>query len=259
MIRMPWFLRKADVAPVPPRHNIPLGERVYAIGDIHGRADLLYQLLDQIAADDKARGAADTTLVFLGDLVDRGPTSSEVVDYAMRLAASDVKCVFLMGNHEELFLLTCAGDQHVGGTFHRAGGRATLLSYGVDATVYDDCDPHEISALADRVVPQAHIDFIEGFRDYWVCGDYCFVHAGIRPDVPLEQQTSADMRWIRNEFLTSPIDHGLMVIHGHTITQAVDEQYNRIGIDTGAYASGKLTAIGLESGERWYLQTGAAA
>jgi len=259
MIRLPKFWRKTDVAPPPPRHMIPAGQRVYAIGDIHGRADLLYDLLDQIALDDKTRGAADTMLVFLGDLVDRGPDSAEIVEYTRRLAASNVKTVFLMGNHEELFLLTCAGDQQVGGTFHRAGGRETLLSYGVDPQVYDDCDPHEISALADKFVPQEHIDFIESFRDYWVCGDYCFVHAGIRPDVPLEEQTPADMRWIRNEFLTSQIDHGFMVVHGHTITQDVDEQYNRIGVDTGAYASGKLTAIGLEGGERWYLQTGAAA
>lgn len=259
MIRLPKFLRKSPAAPPPPRHLIPAGKRVYAIGDIHGRADLMYKLLDQIARDDETRGPADTTLVFLGDLVDRGPDSAEIVEYTRQLAASNVKIVFLMGNHEELFLLTCAGDQQVGGTFHRAGGRETLLSYGVDPQVYDECDPHEISALASQHVSQAHIDFLESFQDYWVCGDYCFVHAGIRPDVPMEEQTPADMRWIRNEFLASEIDHGLMIIHGHTITREVDEQYNRIGIDTGAYASGRLTAIGLEADARWFLQTGTPA
>lgn len=259
MIRLPRFWRKSAVTPDAPHYSIPDGQRVYAIGDIHGRADLLGELLDLIAHDDKSRRAAQTTIVFLGDLVDRGPQSAQVVELAMRLAGSDIACIFLMGNHEELFLLTCLGDQQVGGTFHRAGGRATLLSYGVDPEAYDGCEAHQISALADRHVPRAHIDFIESFQDYWVCGDYCFVHAGIQPDVALDAQTTSDMRWIRSEFLNSEIDHGLMVIHGHTITRDVEERHNRIDIDTGAYASGKLTAIGLEGTERWYLQTSAPA
>ncbi len=252
---IPKFLRKSADTPLSARHYVPDGRRIYAIGDIHGRADLLYDLLDMIASDDRSRPRGETTLVFLGDLVDRGPNSAEVVDYLMRLGKSSIGAVFLMGNHEELFLLTCAGDQQTGGVFHRAGGRATLLSYGVDAQVYDECDPHEISALADKHVPRAHLEFLSSFKDYWICGDYCFVHAGIRPDVAMEAQTTADMRWIRREFLESEIDHGMMIVHGHTITPGIDEQYNRIGIDTGAYSSGKLTALCLEGGERWYLQT----
>jgi len=255
-MRLPRFLRRSTTPALTAHHFIPDGQRVYAIGDIHGRADLLSELLDKIGADDKQRGTAETVLVFLGDLVDRGPDSARVVEHLMRLSESHLQTVFIAGNHEELFLKICAGDHQIGGVFHRAGGRATLLSYGVDPGAYDACDPHEMSALAGRVVPDTHIAFLNGFTDYWVCGDYCFVHAGIRPDVLLDDQKSEDMRWIRREFIESEIDHGLMIVHGHTITEDVDEQYNRIGIDTGAYASGKLTAIGLERGDRWFLQTG---
>jgi len=236
-------------------YSIPPGERVYAVGDIHGRADLLESLFLDISKDYENRGRAKTTIVFLGDLVDRGAESRRVVERLMALAESPMPCVFLAGNHEELFLKVCGGEQSIGGVFHRAGGRETLLSYGVDPELYDKCEPSQISALADQHVPEAHRAFLASFQDYWVCGDYCFVHAGIRPGVALEEQENSDLRWIRREFIESDADHGLMIIHGHTITEQVDEQPNRIGIDTGAYASGKLTAIGLEGSERWFLST----
>jgi serine/threonine protein phosphatase 1 len=237
----------------PPRMvRLPAGERVYAIGDIHGRRDCLDQLLEAIDADDEARGPAETTLVFLGDLVDRGPDSRGVVERAIKAAGSR-RCVFLMGNHEEILIHTWEGDRRTAGLFHRVGGRETMLSYGISAHDYDGLDLPGLVAEVGARVPPEHIAFIRRFADSWRAGDYLFVHAGVRPGVALDAQSPADLRWIRREFLDDDRDHGAMVIHGHSITEAPDVQPNRIGIDTGAFASGKLTAIGLEGATRWFL------
>jgi serine/threonine protein phosphatase 1 len=238
-----------------PRWTLPAGERIYAIGDIHGRLDLLESLLALIAADDLKRGNANTVLVFLGDLADRGPDSRGVIEYLMALSASGQPCIFLMGNHEELLIRVWEGERSSANTFNRAGGRATLLSYGVTPAEYDHWDLGEVTAATGRVVPATHIAFLRAFQDWHRAGDYLFVHAGIRPGHDITEQDSVDLRWIRREFTDSDEDHGAMVIHGHSITEKIDEQSNRIGIDTGAYASGTLTAIGLEAGERWFLQT----
>jgi serine/threonine protein phosphatase 1 len=235
--------------------QVPAGKRLYAIGDIHGRLDLLDILLDKIAADDAARGPAHTKLIFLGDLADRGPDSAGVVARLMALSQSQLDCVFLAGNHEELMIGVWDGQMRLASTFHRAGGRATLISYGVAPDDYDQWDFEQLTEATARHIPADHIAFMKGFVDQHREGDYLFVHAGIRPGVALEEQDAADLRWIRGEFVRSEVDHGLMVIHGHTITEDVDERPNRIGIDTGAFQSGKLTAIGLEGGERWYLQS----
>jgi serine/threonine protein phosphatase 1 len=235
--------------------QLPLGERVYAIGDIHGRLDLLETLLDRIAFDDKSRAPAATTLVFLGDLMDRGPDSRGVIQRLMAVAHSPINAVFLMGNHEELMIRVWEGDRPIASTFNRAGGRETLMSYGVTGEAYDGWDLGEVTAATARLVPKEHIDFLRSFQDMYRMGDYLFVHAGIRPGVELDDQDITDLRWIRGDFVGSDVDHGVMVIHGHTITNDVDEQNNRIGIDTGAYASGVLTAIGIEGTERWYLKT----
>jgi serine/threonine protein phosphatase 1 len=235
--------------------SVPAGERVYAIGDIHGRYDLLSRLLDQIVVDDMARDHAETTLVFLGDLADRGMESRQVIECLMAINDSTVSAVFLMGNHEELLIRIWEGERSVAATFNRAGGRETLMSYGVSAEDYDACDLGELTDMVGRVVPRAHIDFLRSFRDYYQSGDYLFVHAGIRPGFAIEDQDPVDLRWIRRDFTGSGDDHGVMVIHGHTITDNVDEQPNRIGIDTGAFASDVLTAIGLERDRRWYLST----
>jgi serine/threonine protein phosphatase 1 len=242
-------------APAPARlWSVPAGERLYAIGDIHGRDDLLAQLLDKIDADSAARGNAKTTLIFLGDLPDRGPDSRRVIERLMALPAVR-PCLFLAGNHEELMTRVWEGERSSAPTFHRVGGRATLLSYGAEPDAYDSWDFEQLTVETRALVPKSHIDFLRSFQDYHLAGDYLFVHAGIRPGLPLEDQDPIDMRWIRGDFVRSKVDHGLMIIHGHTITDAVDEQSNRIGIDTGAYESGMLTAIGLEGAERWFLQT----
>jgi serine/threonine protein phosphatase 1 len=247
------FGRREEAAPR--TWHLPAGERAYAIGDIHGRLDLLEKLLDRIAFDDKERGPADTTLIFLGDLADRGPDSRGVIERLMAIAASPLKAVFLMGNHEELLINVWDGERKIAPTFNRAGGRETLMSYGITGEAYDGWDLGEVTEATARLIPSEHIDFLRGFQDWYRMGDYLFVHAGIRPGVHLEEQDSTDLRWIRGDFIRSEVDHGVMVIHGHTITDDVDEQPNRIGIDTGAFASGVLTAIGIEGAERWYLRT----
>ena len=132
-----------------------------------------------------------------------------------------------------------------------------MFSYGVDAEAYDAADLGELVDLVGSHVPPQHIAFLDGLADWVQAGDYLFVHAGIRPGVALDQQSASEMRWIRGEFTENRSDLGMMVVHGHTITEFTDEQVNRIGIDTGAYATGYLTAIGLEGSDRWFLETGA--
>lgn len=235
--------------------RVPDGMRVYAIGDIHGRNDLLQALLTRIEADDTARGGADTQIIFLGDLVDRGPDSAGVIETAMAFAARR-KARFLMGNHEEVFLAACrSGDAKAMRYFIRIGGEPTLLSYPITRAEYLALDYEQLGERVKSLVPEAHLAFLESFGDRIIIGDYAFVHAGIRPGVPFSEQKPADLRWIREEFTGHRGDLEKVVIYGHTIYDEVDERGSRIGIDTGAYASGTLTAIGLEGGERWYLQT----
>jgi serine/threonine protein phosphatase 1 len=235
---------------------VPEGVRVYAIGDIHGRNDLMQLLLRQIDDDDIKRGGADTQIIFLGDLVDRGPDSAGVIETAIALRESGRKVRFLMGNHEEVFVQTCRKrDPKTARFFIRIGGEATLLSYPIARAEYMGLDLEQLCDRLDTLVPEEHLAFLESFEDQIVIGDYAFVHAGIRPDVPLSQQKPSDLRWIREEFVDQRGDLEKVIVYGHTIYDNVEERGSRIGIDTGAYASGTLTAIGLEGSERWYLQT----
>lgn len=239
--------------------QLPDGMRVYAIGDIHGRLDLMKELLEQIEVDDGKRDQASTHIIFLGDLVDRGPDSAGVVEMAMKLKKKGGHNVrFLMGNHEEVFLKACRDDDKKSTRFFvRIGGEETILSYPISKKEYRKLDMKELTERLPKIVPEQHLAFIESFEDQIIFGDYLFVHAGIRPDVPLPQQKTSDLRWIRDDFLQHKDEFEKVVIYGHTISKDVIEKRSRIGVDTGAYESGRLTAIGLQGGERWYLQTGA--
>ncbi len=236
-------------------HSVPAGRRVYAIGDIHGRRDLLDSLLDAIAADGAARGPADTLVLFLGDLVDRGPDSRGVVDRLIAYSREAPATRFLMGNHEEVFLRAVAGDLKALRFLIRIGGRATILSYGLSEEEYQTLDFEELAAVLRERVPAEHVAFLSAFEDQVEIGDYLFVHAGIRPGVALAAQQASDLRWIRNDFLLHRERFDKLVVHGHSITPEVDLPPNRIGIDTGAYESGRLTAIALEGADRWFLST----
>jgi serine/threonine protein phosphatase 1 len=249
------FKKAAGARPIDSA-KVPEGMRVYAIGDIHGRNDLLKNLLAQIEADDRARGASNTQIIFLGDLVDRGPDSAGVIETALALRNSGTNVRFLLGNHEEVFLAACRKrDEKTLRYFLRIGGDATLLSYPITRAEYLAMSHAELAERLETLVPEAHLAFLEGFEDSIVIGDYAFVHAGIRPGVLIFDQKRSDLRWIREEFTGHRGDLEKVVVYGHTIYPEVEERGSRIGIDTGAYDSGKLTALGLEGGERWYLQT----
>jgi serine/threonine protein phosphatase 1 len=231
----------------------PPGSRAYAIGDVHGRLDLMLELLRRIEDDNASRGPAKTYLVFLGDLVDRGPDSRGVVDTLINNPPRFGRPVFLKGNHEEFFLNVLEGDEAVVQRWLTYGGSECAESYGVASTWTLDATP---GAIMDRLiaqVPPEHVKFLSQMADTFRFGDYLFVHAGVRPGVELEKQVSGDLRWIREGFLEDTSDHGVVVVHGHTIVEAPEERPNRIGIDTGAYRSGLLTAIGLEGDERWFI------
>ena len=238
--------------PGPVLPAVPPGTRVYAIGDIHGRLDLFEALANAIDADDAARGAADTTVILLGDLVDRGPDSAGVVGFAMAWGTQrNVRSI--AGNHEEMFLSGLA-DAAAFRHFLRIGGLATVRSYGVEPARFRAAGIDEARAMARAAVPRAHAEFLAGFEPHVRIGDYLFVHAGIAPDVAIEAQTGEDLRWIREPFLSSRGDHGCIVVHGHTIVKDAAIRPNRIGIDTGAYVSGRLTALCLEGVERRLIE-----
>ncbi|MEI9928778.1 MAG: metallophosphoesterase family protein [Sphingomonas sp.] len=238
-----------------PIGRVPQGQRIYAIGDIHGRLDLLDTLLARIDDDDSARPASDTHIIFLGDLIDRGPNSAQVVQRCLEIHQRLPATRFLLGNHEEVFLQAMSGDLKALAFFNRIGGRETILSYGVSEAEYKGSDYAELHGLLQQRVPADHIAFVGRFEDMIIFGDYAFVHAGVRPGEPLARQRPSDLRWIRDEFLDHDGILEKIVVHGHTISADVELARHRIGLDTGAYAGGKLTAMGFEGGDRWVLQT----
>lgn len=247
--------KKAHTSPPRPPASLPAGQRVYAVGDVHGRFDLLQDLIGRIAADNEARAQRDVHVVMLGDLIDRGPQSREIVELFLKGAPSFAKWHFIMGNHEEMLLkLIDQPDASLMPQFLRYGGRETFESYGAPQRVLDTPDLYAPDTLP-FYIPEEHRAFLRLMEDGILVGDYFFTHAGIRPGVPLDDQEQQDLRWIRRDFLESEADHGMIVIHGHTVSEEVEVRANRIGIDTGAYKTGRLTALGLEGTERWFIQT----
>ena len=231
---------------------LPPGERVYAIGDIHGRLDLLTKIAAAIEEDDAARGEADTTIILLGDLIDRGPDSAGVVEMA-REWSQRRRIRILAGNHEEMFLL---GFYKLNAFKHflRMGGRETIVSYDIDHAKFLAADLEEAQQMTIEAVPLADREFLRGFEQTIRIGDYLFVHAGINPERELDGQEPGECRWIREPFLSHKGDYGCVVVHGHTVTDEAVIKPNRIGIDTGAFMSGRLTALGLDGDERWLIQ-----
>jgi len=237
--------------------QLPAGYRLYAIGDIHGRDDLLAELLAGIEADSARRDPAKRVVVFLGDLIDRGPASKEVVERLRTYRPAGTRLVFLAGNHEEVLLRILDGESRLVPDWLRFGGAECLRSYGADPDRLRRIAPARALETIRSAIPQSHAEFLRSFDDTFCAGNYLFVHAGIRPGIPLAEQAPSDLRWIREPFLTDGADHGFLVVHGHTIREGIDERTNRIGIDTGAYRFGVLTAVGLEGGDRWFIQAGA--
>ena len=232
--------------------------RVYAIGDVHGRLDLLDDILNKIQDDNASRPTARTTIVFLGDLIDRGPQSAEVVESLRSFRSTFAKTVFLLGNHEEVLLRIMAGETEILPDWLKFGGAECVRSYGIDPIDLQCRNGAAALRMLRRAIPKEHLKFIGDFVDTASFGSYLFVHAGIRPGVPLAHQVPHDLRWIRGPFLESESDHGRVVVHGHTVSERVEIRSNRIGLDTGACRTGVLTALGVEGAEFWFLQTGCA-
>lgn len=237
-------------------YSAPAGTRVYAVGDIHGRVDLVNRLHELIAADMRAVEPARAVIVYVGDYIDRGDSSRDVIDLLLAGPVDGAEAVHLLGNHEA-FMLTFLEDASVGEPWLKNGGDSTVYSYGVGAPrVSDRAQRHQIMRddLREKL-PPTHLEFLRSLKQYHVEGDYAFVHAGIRPGVALEDQVDDDVLWIRGEFLEDKSDHGKCIVHGHTITDDIDIRANRIGIDTGAYFSGTLSCLVLDGESRAVLQT----
>lgn len=242
----------------PRRDNGPAGARgwrAYAVGDVHGRLDLLEQLLDKIHEDLDRRPARKVLLVFVGDLIDRGPNSAQVIERLRTYSRPAVETVFLLGNHEEVLLRILGGEAELISKWRWFGGGECLASYGVDAEKLAGLKDDEALEVVRNAIPKEHVEFLESFDDSCRFGDYLFVHAGIRPGVEIDQQRQSDLRWIREPFLFDDTDHGFVVVHGHTVRPEVEMRPNRIGIDTGAYKSGVLTALAIERSDSWLLDT----
>ena len=235
---------------------IPDDQRVYAIGDIHGRLDLFERLIATIREDNAARGAADVRIILLGDLIDRGPSSAAIVERCRAFADRSDKFVVLKGNHEAMMVHAVRGNFSALALWLRSGGDATLCSWGMPAELVRDATFPELIAAAQQHIPVDVLAWLDALPLTQRIGSYLFVHAGIRPGVALAKQTPEDLMWIRQEFLDSPDDHSFIVVHGHSISEDGPViQPNRIGIDTGGYRTGVLTALALEGDRRWTLAT----
>ncbi|MCX7162053.1 MAG: metallophosphoesterase [Betaproteobacteria bacterium] len=231
---------------------------IYAIGDIHGRGDLLAAISDQIAADAERRPARRRLALYLGDYISRGLDSRQVVDRVLQWLPQGFERVTLKGNHEDLLLRFLAGDLDAGRHWFDYDGLDTLAHYGVTGVDRLARDDAGVARLRDRLasaLPPSHLDFFKSLPVSYRAGDYFFVHGGVRPGVPLTQQSDHDCMWIRDAFLDSEDDHGAVVVHGHSISAQPVVRRNRIGIDTGAYHSGVLTCLVLEGESRSFLQT----
>ncbi len=238
----------------------PTGTRLYAVGDIHGRDDLLARLQEMIRRDAEQAPEQRKVVVYLGDYIDRGPDSAQVIDrlIARSLSAVDagIEELHLIGNHEAM-MLSFLDDPQEGMLWLMNGGDATIASYGLDLA-----EPggrplplHALSHALHAAMPASHHRFLAGLSHWHLEGGYLMVHAGIRPGVPVQQQSPRDLLWIRREFLDSDLDHGVLVVHGHTISEHPQVRANRIGIDTGARFTGCLTCLVAHGETAEFLQT----
>lgn len=236
------------------RPSLPARLRIYAIGDIHGRLDLLSALLSRIEADKAERPAQRALYVFLGDYIDRGVSSRETIDRLIEHGKRN-ESIFLKGNHE-LIALRCLSDPGLFDQWMRLGGVETLTSYGIAPENLANGKPVAmLQAAFHEALPQAHFRFFRDLQTSFACGDFFFVHAGVKPRVELSQQKESDLLWIREEFLKSNQDFGKIIIHGHTPTREVEVARNRINIDTGAFATGRLSCLVIEESSLAVIDT----
>jgi serine/threonine protein phosphatase 1 len=234
---------------------LPPDRRLYCIGDIHGRLDLLEELHEMIRQDAEGFNGKNV-LVYLGDYIDRGAQSRQVLDLLLEQPFPGFETVHLLGNHEQAMLDFLESPRDAA-AWLKFGGNVTLLSYGVGVgKIINTMDIELLCEELEEKLPQNHRDFLQSCKLTYSEGNYLFVHAGIRPGVALEDQLPADLLWIRDEFICSRKRHDHIVVHGHSISAEVEWRPNRIGIDTAAYESGLLTALVLQGQDQRVLQTG---
>ncbi|MGY8667468.1 metallophosphoesterase family protein [Bradyrhizobium sp. UFLA05-109] len=225
--------------------KLPDGLRIYAISDVHGCADLLQQMFTVIDRDLTTIGSRRAIHVFLGDYIDRGPDSNRTIELLIERGLKH-ESVFLRGNHEA-FLLEVLQDPARLNEWRQFGGLQTLTSYGLRPSLNPDpAEQAELIQQLAQTIPPHQMKFFQGLRPRFVCGDFFFVHAGVRPGVPLAKQEESDLLWIREEFLLSDDNFGKYIVHGHTPVQQPDIRSNRANIDTGAYATGNLTLLTIQ-------------
>jgi len=235
-------------------YAMPTGEVLYAIGDVHGCFNAMIDLLGKIEADRKSRDAEKSTVVFLGDLIDRGPSSQQVVEFLSCYAPDWTDVTYLCGNHEEVMLDVLSGNISAMRSWFEFGGKDCARSYGVNNLGQIHINPEHIMMSLQSRVPQSHLDFLESFSDAFAFGDYLLVHAGIKPKVAIADQSPYDMRWIRSSFLDYKKPHPVKVVHGHTVVEKGPENHsNRIAVDTGAHKGKPLSAVCLHEGEETFI------
>lgn len=240
-----------------PLPSVPDGQRIYAVGDIHGRIDLMEQMIGMIVADDRERPKAERrTLIFLGDYIDRGPDSRAVIQRLLDGMPEGIDCIPLKGNHEAMLLGSLGGLNGMLPFWLANGGRATLTSYGVpDSHSQDAFSDGRLVAAMNEALPPRHREFLDRLQISVAFGDYFFVHAGVRPGTALDAQEEDDCIYIREPFLSHGGSFGKIVVHGHTPVAEPEIRANRIGIDTGAVFTGRLTALRLEDTSQTFLAT----
>ncbi len=240
----------------PPTPRMEEGVRVYAIGDVHGRLDLVLELREMIEADLCAHPVERSIELFLGDYIDRGPSSREVLDHLISSRPVCSERICLKGNHEQT-LLEFLEDPDRLKHWARYGGMEMMRSYGVsEGTPMTSAACKGIHKQFAAAFPDWHLAFCRDLPTAVSFGDYFFAHAGVRPGIPLAEQDDRDLMWIRDEFLSSSKYHGKLIVHGHTPTKQPEVHSNRINIDTGAFASGILTCLVLEDEGQGLIATG---
>ena len=247
-----FFSPRSSNLPSQGRPRIPKGIRIYAIGDIHGRADLLSETLQRINSSLAKSPATNPIQIFLGDYIDRGPASREVIDQLIKRGRKH-RSVFLKGNHET-YVHAFVTNPSVIRDWRYLGGLETLMSYNVTPSLSSDAAMEASLAVKfNRALPESHREFLGSLKPSFACGDFFFAHAGVRPGIPLTAQREEDLLWIRDDFLLCEESFSKVIVHGHTPVASPDIRSNRINIDTGAYATGRLTCLVLEDDEFHFI------